>query len=176
MADRPTTDELAAMRARCEAATEGPWEVLSGYEVRSPHGHICEVRDLPRRGTWMTNAAFVAAARTDLPAALDEIDALRAERDTERAAAEVYSMRARRYDLTLSGVREELKRLRDERSAIRALAMRWQAEGTEAQDHWTDQETGYADNHDDEQEIGWGRGMCDAAEQLLAMLDGKAQP
>jgi hypothetical protein len=47
-----TDERHAAARARCEAATEGPWR-----------------RQMP---------AFIASARSDLPAALDEIERLRA--------------------------------------------------------------------------------------------------
>ena len=86
----PISDErLAAMQARCDAATRGPWIVMpdvcgpDGMGVYQEHslGQICEVADpYPRVGNRPTeNMVFTAHARTDLPDALAEIRRLRAE-------------------------------------------------------------------------------------------------
>lgn len=81
-----TEAEFAAIEARCAAATPGPWVAYPG-EVRrdvgelpflrwlphdSPHGHAY---DEARR---QADAAFIAAARQDVPALLAEAGRLRA--------------------------------------------------------------------------------------------------
>ena len=88
-------------KKRCEAATEGPWEMFEAKGsppiVRKVNGQrfVCEVR-----GSWQTmltkDADFIAHARSDLPAALEalaeaqgKLGALEAEArgwmDSERA-------------------------------------------------------------------------------------------
>lgn len=59
-------NELAAPRRLCNAATPGPW-VQHGYQVWTCIGTITMAPD-------DGNAAFIAAARTLLPRALDEIE------------------------------------------------------------------------------------------------------
>ncbi len=72
-------EERRDARARCEGATEGPW--AASYS-RSAHGTgyigtegwgkwSIRVRDNPRD----EDLDFIAEARTDLPAALDALDA-----------------------------------------------------------------------------------------------------
>ena len=79
-ARRPPAFDLEASRARCEAAVPGPWEA-KGYSVYDgadriitacwrPWGPVIGVRSIK------ADAALIAHARTDLPAALDEIDSL----------------------------------------------------------------------------------------------------
>lgn len=88
-----TREEREAARARCEAATEGPWGIdsepryvnrdvgdVDEWFVRSSEGRIIasEIEDSNGNPSPAV-AAFIAAARTDLPRALDAIDALEAE-------------------------------------------------------------------------------------------------
>lgn len=111
------TLDRAAARARCEAATLGPWVA---YNARaSVNGTACmtlaSLGGSPRPGTvhdgvWLAdvrcdflgvdgkrhdslNSAFLAHARTDLPAALDELDAKDAE--IARLRAEVARLEGR---------------------------------------------------------------------------------
>jgi hypothetical protein len=82
-----TPARIAELRALCEAATAGPWRVsMTGYSVKSndddaptiaiPHGvSVLTSKQIDR---WLANAEFIAAARTALPDALDEIERLRA--------------------------------------------------------------------------------------------------
>lgn len=74
-------DELAAIRERCEAATPGPFDTYvhgdnAGYTV-------AKFGDNGQDVFWTfvkrEDAEFVAHAREDVPALLDEIDRLRAE-------------------------------------------------------------------------------------------------
>ena len=71
-----TTPDLDAIRARAEAATEGPWEAeaLEGNIVTPTQGTIVEVY------SWTdADAEFIAHAREDVPALLAEVEQLRAE-------------------------------------------------------------------------------------------------
>ncbi len=98
-----TPDHRKAARERCDAATGGPWEDFFPEEDApddigedahdfkaavntgdrpdgsNPCHHICLIglfrAGLPQ-GTEKNNARFIAHAREDLPAALDEIDRL----------------------------------------------------------------------------------------------------
>lgn len=93
-----TPDELAAIEARANAASDGPWEPLG----RNPGHHKTEIGamlDTPRAiviadtelwGRQPTDqngadAAFIASARTDVPKLLAEVQRLQA---VERIAVE----------------------------------------------------------------------------------------
>ena len=89
-----TTERHAAVKARCDAATPGPWAHMrqnkEGRDVS--RGTVRpEADDMPalaeccsqttklgERGAydWESNAAFIAEARADLPDALAEIERL----------------------------------------------------------------------------------------------------
>lgn len=85
--------DLAAMRARCAAATDGPWQFDHGRVwQRFPKGDLTEVPfqllrtmreaetgqlNHERRSQAKANWEFVAAAREDSPALLDEVERLR---------------------------------------------------------------------------------------------------
>lgn len=129
MSERLTPEEIAAMRARCGAATEGPWVWRDRYDFGEHVEHrqqgldarcdnITEGRISLVSGTaastvavleeWAAwaddsgltvervDADFIAHARTDLPRALDEIDALTAERDAAVARGEALAEALRR--------------------------------------------------------------------------------
>ena len=74
-----TPSERLAARKRCEAAAPAPWVVKNLKYVVAPCpccGQICEcdqfgVSDVPE----CYHSEFIAHARTDLPKALDQIDA-----------------------------------------------------------------------------------------------------
>lgn len=74
------TDERKAARARCEAATPGPWVNMPDGPlfglILASGDHICEMPPLDDR---TEDFEFIAHARTDLPAALDALDAKDAE-------------------------------------------------------------------------------------------------
>lgn len=98
-------DELDAIRARAEAATEGPWEVAHRADLdwlsqshlvdSSDHEPGSNVRpegetDPRWSSVWPCrnahhDAEFIAHAREDVPALLDEIDRLAAALDRVRA-------------------------------------------------------------------------------------------
>lgn len=110
MSDRLTPEREAEIREREAAATPGPWEAgeagyiydeNAGDDSRpwiEPAAGTCpcvkagsevvasEILDEDRHGRPLTNAAFIAAARADVPALLAELDAMRAERDALREA------------------------------------------------------------------------------------------
>jgi hypothetical protein len=73
-----TEEELTAIEGRANAATLGPWEVGDPYNQRTPelvavYGMGMEVADTQ----LVQDAAFIAAARTDIPALVAEVRRLR---------------------------------------------------------------------------------------------------
>lgn len=81
---------LAEIRARVEAATEGPWEDVGGYSVMKVLDavratEVCrtlapgdEVYHPEEKETnWKADGAFIAASREDVPYLLAEIDRLK---------------------------------------------------------------------------------------------------
>ena len=79
-----TSDELQAIKARCDAATPGPWNAVP----RATEGYVdgflgAEIEGPPdaQRGQFarMEDAEFIAHAREDIPALVAEIEQLRAE-------------------------------------------------------------------------------------------------
>ena len=86
-----THDELKAIRERAEKATKGPWTHPPYEEEIVAPGEMPVIRAGQVRGESFLCAEdadldFIAAARTDIPALLYEIDRLR----TALEAAKVY--------------------------------------------------------------------------------------
>ena len=83
-----TNEQAQEWRELAEAATPGPWEpgVLSiprdSVISVSENRYVCSVGN---GGYWQQDAAFIAAARTAVPALLTERDALAAEVQQLRA-------------------------------------------------------------------------------------------
>lgn len=125
-----TPAEIAELRRLCEAATPGGWQ-----EGRAG---ICDVvhfdGDDVRGVAWVNgeaNRAFVIAARAALPAALDEVERLRKERDAHRTDAENLHREGgpARRELRLLKVEHakatsDRDRLAAERERLRALETR----------------------------------------------------
>ena len=78
-----TDEEAQAIAARAEAATNGPWE-QPAYPSGTMVYRLAE-RDHIADCEWATDADFIAHARTDIPALLDERAALLA-RETQLLA------------------------------------------------------------------------------------------
>ena len=76
--ERPTGEQLAAIRERCAAAMPGPWQAVDwdGWVVRQDagDGHMvaCASAVYPECciGLDQADAQFIAAARADVPALL----------------------------------------------------------------------------------------------------------
>lgn len=87
----PMTDRINAIRARCEAATPGPWiRSKFGLNILTADSEISTATQRysgsaeymqHQMGRLEANADFISHAREDLPWALDQIAALTAERD-----------------------------------------------------------------------------------------------
>ena len=87
-------EQLDEIRKRAEAASPGPWEMYDANEGMNPprpcwsvandsyHNPLGEedppAVDITVSYGWREDAEFIAAARTDVPALLDEIDRLNA--------------------------------------------------------------------------------------------------
>ncbi len=88
-----TKERLAEIKARCEAATEGPWEQEDCRENHIATATGMDIAHAPKQ----INAQFIAHARTDVPALLTEVERLRGLIKTaewyesnERHGVEVY--------------------------------------------------------------------------------------
>lgn len=81
MTDTPL--DTAAIRARCDAATDGPWGVTNEPGVCAKHPDFPKavrgVFDLDWPEDAAANCEFAAHARTDIPALLDALAARDAE-------------------------------------------------------------------------------------------------
>jgi hypothetical protein len=105
MSEPLSPDQLAEIAARAEAATPGPWradssEIYQGDDEYKPDpawiGETCRADDF--EGS-RADAAFIAAARTDVPALLAEVDRLRAcNAKLERVSDEALSERDALHD------------------------------------------------------------------------------
>ncbi|MDQ6524305.1 hypothetical protein RB608_11870 [Nocardioides sp. LHD-245] len=123
MTDASELDEAAA-RARCDAATEGPWESwprVTAVRTGSSGGRA----GFEFRADTAANAEFIAHARTDLPAALDENARLRAALDeakTNREFDRAYMLGLRDRAEQAEARAEAAEKERDE---ARANAEHW---------------------------------------------------
>lgn len=76
-----TTDQFNAIKARYEAASEGPWKICKedGVDIIGNDSEI--ILELSGKTLGCTvrpyNFKFIAHARTDLPACLEEIERLK---------------------------------------------------------------------------------------------------
>ena len=105
-----TPEWIAQQRAICDAATPGPWEADEYGDMvwaKNPYGHdlmrvadirgwghltgsgACALPQTQAQGIQNANQVFIAAARTALPAALDEIERLAADNRKLREAHEL---------------------------------------------------------------------------------------
>jgi len=98
-----TKEQLDAIRERCEAASMGPW--IAEEPWKRPGVYTVKQKDIyidwicymqiSNQPNYTNDANFIAHAREDIPALLDEIDRLNRELD---AAVEVISCGTCRYN------------------------------------------------------------------------------
>jgi hypothetical protein len=80
-----TSEELEAIRARCDAATSGPWKsFVEGRDhtsgdsfIMTPTGGTRGNGGIELLGATVADQDFIANARQDIPRLLDEIERLR---------------------------------------------------------------------------------------------------
>ncbi|PJT46185.1 hypothetical protein CWI85_34560 [Streptomyces albidoflavus] len=114
---------LAAITARAEAATAGPWctdgaEIYQGDEYAWDAFWVGETCRADEADGGTVDAAFVAHARTDVPALLAEVERLRAELADRPTRAEVLRQAAPEMDAIahehgVFGVGSRLRQLAD---------------------------------------------------------------
>lgn len=95
-----TKDRHAAARKACDAATSGPWFHASSHNCDDvsycvvlqdgDDGVTHYVRSFAESDAVPENCRFIAAARTDLPDALDEIERLQGLLRAEMEACDEY--------------------------------------------------------------------------------------
>ncbi|MFB7866960.1 hypothetical protein [Streptomyces sp. NPDC056069] len=138
--------QLAEILARANAATAGPWctdswEIYQGEEyvpgLSFWIGETCRgTADLEQD---RADAAFVAAARTDVPALVAEVSRLRAERrSTNEAlsdAAEALQVQRDRIAELEAASRQWAVRWQERCNAISAQGLRWKAEAEGRKEH-----------------------------------------
>jgi hypothetical protein len=107
-----TEERIKKLRALAEAATRGPWHMRSGEDVAyvdviPGEAGICELPFYAieeERGEAEADARFIAAARTALPEALDEIEKLRGLLEETVASVVLDAARSRDTGDTVSAV------------------------------------------------------------------------
>ena len=93
--------DLGAFRARAEAATEGPWTWASHTTADGDEWAVFDPADhalASNRDGWAPDAEFIAHARSDIPALLDEVERVRVVRN-------IWRKRANRAEAALARVR-----------------------------------------------------------------------
>jgi hypothetical protein len=88
--NRPTDEQLAEIRERCDKATEGPWFpslLTEGYIAQGSEFNVVasvleynedgSVRATLGNDNYENNREFIAHAREDIPLLLSEVKALR---------------------------------------------------------------------------------------------------
>lgn len=112
--------DLDAIRARCEAATPGPWRAVAYWydgpmsDVMSPSGEpfCCVSFEKPDAALEDATAQFIAAARTDIPALLAYIDELERQRNVERERADDLMSRLICHEDAQDDICEDITHLR----------------------------------------------------------------
>lgn len=115
-----TSEDIKRLRALCEATTQpGPWTVMVNDPGKGGDGHSVVVDG---NGFWVADcgvapdeAALIAAARTALPALLDEVERMRGVWD--RGVAEM----TRTTYAQVALVTNRLHETETERDRLRAL-------------------------------------------------------
>lgn len=126
---------IAELRGLCEAATPGPWshmydanEVVRWWDDygNTPVADV-EFERARTEAEGVANAAFIAAARTALPEALDALEAVTRERDGALIRSNAYYARAK-------GAEADRDRLEAENTALRAAVAEREALRQQYQD------------------------------------------
>lgn len=84
--------EIDAIRARCDKATPAPWNTVETSDYSEIHTQNDDEYSHPLAlvGSTTDDADFIANARTDIPALLEEVERLQAENELNVNYAEVY--------------------------------------------------------------------------------------
>jgi len=134
--------QLRAIQARCGAATPGPWVASYNYSNVVEFDLYSSVKMFScgptLQGSWdaigpqaIADAAFIAAARQDVPALLAEIDALRRQLAECQAQAEEAQRESYRRGADADRAVADARR---ERDAARAEAVELRRQLAETQD------------------------------------------
>lgn len=96
-------DEIAAIRERADKATPGPWVAADDDEttlaIDAPNVGLFAWLDAEKH---YEDAEFIAHARSDVPALLDEIDRLTAENNPARAGCPYRGWGHSQWTLTIA--------------------------------------------------------------------------
>lgn len=141
MTEQLSREELAEIRARVEAATPGPWELVD-YElvsrdestVREAWGdeafteggsdeYMLGLNNCPHNEQDIINLLFIATARTDIPALISTVDALKGEVELVNTALRAAEAERDAQAVEVARLREALGALfRDQELGVRRWA------------------------------------------------------
>jgi len=110
--------DLDAIRARAEAATDGPWERYGDgshevYCAANFEDTAYEPPDVTYGSDRPADAEFIAHARTDVPALIAEVERLRKEREGLVAVVSQLKMRGIEADGDAIKLRNTLDHIRE---------------------------------------------------------------
>lgn len=124
-----TDDELAAVEARCDAATPGKWYWETDYEEEGGFSLLGPNMENVGWARHECDIVFLSAVRTDVPALIAEVRRLRKELNNalrdRREAQEDYARRCSR-DAFLDGANWLEHRLRDKPLSAYYTHMAWE--------------------------------------------------
>lgn len=157
-----TKEQIERGKALCDAALEGPWEYNEEDRcIETPRGSL--VATLADPDNFVSDAQdgegqFIAEARTLLPAALDALERVTAERDLARHARDGYHA-----DIDVQ--RQVIRELRAQIEHVAALLPRYRAA---RQGALNDGSYGY----DTQESVVKYEAKIDALEEVLSVLRG----
>jgi hypothetical protein len=128
--------DLDTIRARANAATEGPWANYGDFAHEVYPANVDENQEPPNIAEVVPrveDAHFIAHARTDVPALLDELDRAHAKLKWYEDAAETLAAELRAAHAALA--------------RVEALAEKWRYKGEFGWGHWQE---GYGPDHEGE--------------------------
>lgn len=126
--ESPREANLQSLRDLLEKATKGPWiaqEAANGARiVRAPGKSVCmtPAAYLPGpKALNATNAAFIAAARSALPALLDEVEGLRDDKETLAFERDEFASKATTWEICSDSWKDRAQTAEGERDRLVAL-------------------------------------------------------
>lgn len=116
---------IDAIKARCEAATPGPWRAIERGNSVMSHGVVTVAYDgLPQQNVCAGispktgNAAFIAHAREDIPYLLEQIESLTAQLSDEKVVSQSLRNAANWYKAQLAASQQETRAAVEDMTAM----------------------------------------------------------
>lgn len=117
----PSSEHIAEIRKRCEAATPGPWWTCGGVCVASKGHEGLSLEDV-NGDTQEEDFDFIAHSREDIPWLLSQLEEMTKERDIWRHQCECNNKKRQDRETERDQARAEAERLWD-RCNLQAWAL-----------------------------------------------------